>query len=429
MGNNTQASYTAILTTKSNGSQVGNTSTQTAIVSLPNYSISIGTITSSDDNADNYIRSGSTHKVSDFTSANTYLQGFSNPRLSFTLGSSSGYLYGNTINISGDASASGLMLGNNSVALGTNFTGGSKTLMASDGRKTTSGSITLTRKDWSVPSVSIKLERQSATGQTIDYEITYNFTSVSGGLTPKLSASYTYNGTTYTIYSEQALSNTSGTLSGTITLANADDYKYSISAYTTLTDTIDYQVQGTIQIPGGKPAIYTHKDSSANNKVDIYGDLGVEDNLNVSGNVSGNQLNTGNLSLSGKTSLLNLIYPIGSIYMSVNDISPQSFLGGTWERLQDRFLIGAGNSYNVNATGGSTTHTLTIDEIPSHTHTINDRLVVWDQPNLTALNTASYSGPFKLRDWHTGITDSTGGGQAHSIMNPYLAVYMWKRTN
>lgn len=428
MGNNTQATYTATLTTKSNGSQVGNASTQTAVVSLPSYSISMSSITSSDDNADNYIRSGSTHKVSDFTSANTYLQGFSNPRLSFTLGSSSGYLYGNTINISGDASASSLGLGNNSTTLGTNFTGGSKTLTASDGRKTANSSITLTRKDWSTPSVSITLERQSATGQTIDYEITYSFISVSGGLTPKLSASYTYNETTYTIYNEVALSNTSGTLTGSFNLVNADDYKYPISAIATLTDTIDYQVLANTQIPGGKPAIYTYKDSSANNKVDIYGDLDVEDDLNVNGNVSGNQLNAGDLSLSSKTSLLNLIYPIGSIYMSINNVSPATFLGGTWEALQDRFLIGAGNDYAVNSTGGSTTHTLTIDEIPSHNHTIAERLVVWDTPNLTALNNASYSGPMKLREANNGLTNNTGSGQAHSIMNPYLAVYMWKRT-
>lgn len=279
MGNNTQATYTATLTTKSSGTQVGNTSTQTAVVSLPSYSLSMGTITSSDDNANNYIRSGSSYKVSDFTSTNTFLQGFSNPRLSFTLGSSSGYLYGNTINISGGATASGLHLGNNYATLGTNFTGGSKTLTASDGRKTTSGSITLTRKDWNTPSLSIVLERQSATGQTIEYEITYNFTSVSGGLTPKLSASYTYNGTTYTLYNEVALSNTSGTLTGTFNLVSADDYKYPISATATLTDTIDYQVLANTQIPGGKPAIYTYKDSSANNKVDIYGDLDVEKDI------------------------------------------------------------------------------------------------------------------------------------------------------
>ena len=53
---------------------------------------------------------------------------------------------------------------------------------------------------------------------------------------------------------------------------------------------------------------------------------------------------------------LNKIYPIGSIYMSMNNTSPATFLGGTWEPLKDRFLIGAGNSYSVNSTGGSTSH-------------------------------------------------------------------------
>ena len=64
----------------------------------------------------------------------------------------------------------------------------------------------------------------------------------------------------------------------------------------------------------------------------------------------------------------NEIYPVGSIYMSVNSTSPASLFGGTWEQLKDRFLIGAGNSYEVNATGGEATHTLTIDEMPKHSH-------------------------------------------------------------
>ena len=115
--------------------------------------------------------------------------------------------------------------------------------------------------------------------------------------------------------------------------------------------------------------------------------------------------------------------------MSVNNVSPATFLGGTWVALEDRFLIGASSTYSAGSTGGSTTHTLTVDEIPSHSHTIQDRLVVWDTPNLTELNNAIYSGPMKLREANEGLTNTTGGGQAHSIMNPYLAVYMWKRTN
>ena len=52
----------------------------------------------------------------------------------------------------------------------------------------------------------------------------------------------------------------------------------------------------------------------------------------------------------------NKMYPVGSIYMSMDNTSPASLFGGTWEQLKDRFLIGAGNSYAVNETGGTTEH-------------------------------------------------------------------------
>ena len=60
---------------------------------------------------------------------------------------------------------------------------------------------------------------------------------------------------------------------------------------------------------------------------------------------------------SGYATVMNfvadMIYPVGAIYISVNSTSPASLFGGTWEQLKDRFLIGAGNSYAVNATGRS----------------------------------------------------------------------------
>ena len=148
--------------------------------------------------------------------------------------------------------------------------------------------------------------------------------------------------------------------------------------------------------------------------------------------------------------LLAKIYPVGSIYMSVNNVSPASFLGGTWEQLTDRFLLGAGSSYTVNATGGSTTnsHThsvtaggsvgstaLTVDQIPSHSHAIY-------RVNENACNggTGSFSSNGCNSGW-TMSSLSTGGGQGHSHsfsgsavtsgdasdtnnMPPYLAVYM-----
>lgn len=58
-------------------------------------------------------------------------------------------------------------------------------------------------------------------------------------------------------------------------------------------------------------------------------------------------------------SVFDKIYPVGSIYMSVNSTSPATLFGGTWEQMKDRFLVGAGNDYAVNSTGGSTTHSHT----------------------------------------------------------------------
>ena len=56
-------------------------------------------------------------------------------------------------------------------------------------------------------------------------------------------------------------------------------------------------------------------------------------------------------------------FPVGSIYLSVNNTNPGSVFGGTWVQIKDRFLLGAGSTYTAGKTGGSATHTLTINEI------------------------------------------------------------------
>lgn len=141
------------------------------------------------------------------------------------------------------------------------------------------------------------------------------------------------------------------------------------------------------------------------------------------------------------------IYPVGSIYMSVNSTSPATLFGGTWERIQDRFLLAAGSSYSAGATGGSATHTLTVDEMPSHNHgkaTLTGKVggVMFDDGmTTTSSGILSYSDA-RARSWsgmdgkaskyisvdasHTH--SSNGGSKAHNNMPPYLAVYMWKRT-
>ena len=68
--------------------------------------------------------------------------------------------------------------------------------------------------------------------------------------------------------------------------------------------------------------------------------------------------------------ILSKVYPVGSIYISVDSTSPATLFGGTWVQLKDRFLLGVGDTYSsVNATGGEATVTLTTSQITSHTHT------------------------------------------------------------
>ena len=126
-----------------------------------------------------------------------------------------------------------------------------------------------------------------------------------------------------------------------------------------------------------------------------------------------------------KSSIIDIVYPVGSIYMSVNSTSPASLFGGTWSQLKDRFLLACGDTYSNGATGGEATHKLTVAEMPAHTHTGK------------VYNTdGHYSGSMhETRAWsdtsgtsELQITNSVGGNGAHNNMPPYLAVYIWKRT-
>ena len=66
--------------------------------------------------------------------------------------------------------------------------------------------------------------------------------------------------------------------------------------------------------------------------------------------------------------LLNLVYPVGSIYLSSNNTNPGTLFGGTWTQIKDRFILTAGDYYSNGATGGAATVTLTVSNMPSHSH-------------------------------------------------------------
>lgn len=121
-----------------------------------------------------------------------------------------------------------------------------------------------------------------------------------------------------------------------------------------------------------------------------------------------------------KANLFNLIYPVGSVYISTNSTSPQTLFGGTWVQIKDVFLLSAGDTYSAGTTGGESTHKLTANEMPSHTHS-----VTYDRTD------GHYSGnstEIRFNGDYSGNIGYTGGGEAHNNMPPYFVVYMWRRT-
>ncbi len=138
------------------------------------------------------------------------------------------------------------------------------------------------------------------------------------------------------------------------------------------------------------------------------------------------------------------IYPIGSIYTSVESTSPAELFGGTWTQIKDRFILACGDTYTNGAMGGASTHTLTVNEMPSHSHTENITYystssgIGWDQQMIAYTSaTSTASGVYPKTAFATETnqanrtavrTGANGSGQAHNNMPPYLAVYMWKRT-
>ncbi len=121
-----------------------------------------------------------------------------------------------------------------------------------------------------------------------------------------------------------------------------------------------------------------------------------------------------------------LIYPIGSIYMSVNNVNPELLFGGVWEKIEDKFLLASSSNYELGETGGEATHTLTVNEMPSHNHSRRTSPQGYAERDTSGNDIISpASGSAKAV---TKTSYNTGGGQAHNNMPPYLVVNMWKRT-
>lgn len=158
-------------------------------------------------------------------------------------------------------------------------------------------------------------------------------------------------------------------------------------------------------------------------------------------------------------------YPVGAIYVSTVATSPSELFGGTWEALeQGRVLIGQGTDYAAGSTGGEKEHAITVAEMPEHTHTMGNAgshshsgatsSTGSHRHNIRGNKNQNYDSETTFSDGHSNLDyyipseyagshshtlsidsagshshtiNSAGSGEAVSLMQPYLAVYMWKR--
>lgn len=116
-----------------------------------------------------------------------------------------------------------------------------------------------------------------------------------------------------------------------------------------------------------------------------------------------------------------VMYPVGSIYMSWNPISPGDLFGGDWIPIDEEKFLLASQSHTAGTTGGEKEHKLTVSEMPSHAH-----------KTLHSSGTANTWGYRDAKQDYTVFRDSgymekTGGDMAHNNMPPYITCYMWRR--
>ena len=157
------------------------------------------------------------------------------------------------------------------------------------------------------------------------------------------------------------------------------------------------------------------------------------------------------------SSIAGSMYPVGSIYMSVTNTNPSAYFGGTWAAWgTGRVPVGVDASdthfSTVEKTGGASTVTLSSSQMPAHTHAkgtlaadsggahkhkLNLSKTTWgassgnkvvvDSTDYTAMDNKNTASGGAHEHTISGATASTGGGNAHSNLQPYITCYMWKR--
>lgn len=430
-GTSTNVTVSCYLITKSGVTTIGNSSVVPALVTLPSYSLEL--TASVVDNLTDYNK----YKNND----SDLIANISVPKLTFNAISTTGKTYGRDI----EYYANNVLVTSPTIVNG--YAGGIFKIVATDGRKTDTFNSDNIIIPYQLPSLECSLVRTSSTGTSAKVELKGTYYDGNGLKDlANLYLKFVYkesNGEEVTItdFDIESTTNTtthivSFTATATITGLN---YKQGISYNAFMKDLIEKFPNNIVgSIPAGEPVWNAYRDSSGENHFNINGIF--ENN--------GEPFSSGNPEP----------YPVGSIYLSVNEVDPSSLFGGQWQKLEDVFLVAAGSTYSAGLTGGSRTHSHNF----SHTHTgsashyhglgsgfaeINHNSsafhFVEKSGSYTSTGRASVSGATESVSQSEGIalggtTDSatvsiTTSSQSSittgnaSNEPPFLAVYMWKR--
>ena len=313
----------------------------------------------------------------------------------------------------------------------------------SRGRVSDAKTVSISVVAYSAPSFSSYISQRATSAGVINDDGTYirgliSFSYATCSSKNTITCATYYKKSSATSWTNANKSFSSGTAftfgGGAISTESSYDVKYTITdAFTTVT-IIDMVSTASVLMDfkaGGK-GIAIGKVSEKDKTLEIADSWGLE--------------------VHGKK-LIDYIYPIGSIYLSVNSTSPATLFGGSWTQLKDRFLLGAGSTYSSGATGGAATHKLSVAEMPSHAHdtpffnnmtnngemksdfigvfgkgvTASQALKDTGQTSTMEMWWINQTNTAEGNEW-AYLTSAKGSGSAHNNMPPYLVVYMWKRT-
>lgn len=318
--------------------------------------------------------------------------------------------------------------------------------------------VTVTDSRGRTNSRTVSLNIQNYSAPTIN-----NFSAVRQNngdvviITKPVSVSSILNGTTnvngYTVKTEYKLTSaTTWTVNRTETNSSATlnlsgfNVANSYDIRVTLADKLNQTVVQS-SISTAKVLIDFNRDTGVGiGKMHERGSLDIGGDTYVSGT-----LDSKSIKQNGRT-LLDMFYPVGAIFITTVNTNPSSYMGGTWVRFGNgKTLVGIDENdtdFNVaEKTGGEKRHILTKDEMPSHSHETRDvnghKAYFWawsggPHPSPTLWipggNVSGGSMPaggnplMSKQAWEGYTTTDTGGGNSHNNLQPYITVYMWKRT-